>query len=174
MIPEIDTQLRAVIKALSDNIMPALDQTNPMAMEQMQLCLATLGLIKGNLPNLHRFLRQDLSGQIDLATAIAEFVDTTDMDVSGLRDCIEASQALLADPEMGPNDIEQQVRHLKEAVVEATNDVRGSDIETDVGAAILAADEARILRTRAWCLGMGFEPDPGQIPPLDKLLNTDA
>ena len=46
MIPEIDTQLAAVIKALSDNVLPAVDAGNPMAAEQIQLCLATLGLVK--------------------------------------------------------------------------------------------------------------------------------
>lgn len=171
MIPEIDTQLRAVIKALSDNIMPAIDQTNPMAMEQMQLCLATLGLIRGNLPHLHRFLRRDLESQIELATTIAEMVETTGADVSDLNDLIARSKTLLNDPEMGAAEIEQHVRTLKAAVVETTNAARGSAVASDIGSAILTADESAILRSRAWCLGMGFEPAPEQIPSLDNLLN---
>lgn len=170
MIPEIDTQLTAVIKALSDNILPALDQTNPMAQEQMQLCLATLGLIRGNLPSLHRFLRRDLEGQIELATEIADFAESSHLDISALKAAVADSQVLLTDPEMGATEVEQQVRLLKEAVVEAVNAARGSDVETDIAQAILAAEEAAILRSRAWCLNMGFEPDPTQIPALDELV----
>src|SRR5690606_9798000 len=60
MIPEIDTQLAAVIKSLGDNVLPAVDNSNPLAGEQIRLCLATLGLIKKRLPDLHRYQRHEL------------------------------------------------------------------------------------------------------------------
>ena len=77
MIPEIDTQLAAVIKALSDNVLPAVDAGNPMAAEQIQLCLATLGLVKTHLPELHRYLRRDLETHLSLARQIKQLADKT-------------------------------------------------------------------------------------------------
>jgi hypothetical protein len=49
--------------------------------------------------------------------------------------------------------------------------VRGSNAERRVAATVLKAEEVVILRSRAWGIGMGFEPDPTQIPPLDQLLS---
>jgi len=48
---------------------------------------------------------------------------------------------------------------------------RGTSAERDVAATIIKAEEIGILPSRAW--GMGFEPDPTQVPPLTKLLSTE-
>jgi len=80
------------------------------------------------------------------------------------------SEAVLASPESSPQRIEAQVRALKEAISAAIDKARGTPAEADVAAAVLAAQEPMILRMRAWAIGMGFEPDPSQIPDLTELL----
>jgi hypothetical protein len=173
MIPEIDTQLAAVIKSLSDNILPAVDIGNPMAAEQIQLCLATLGLIKAHLPDLHRYLRRDLETHLVLAKELKQLADTAGVATGSVPHAIESSVRVLADPEMGATEIEQQARRLKEAIIELIATTRGSAAEKDVAASIVKAEETVILRSRAWCIGMGFEPDPTQILPLNQLLIKD-
>jgi hypothetical protein len=74
---------------------------------------------------------------------------------------------------MGATEIEQQARRLKEAIVELIAAARGSTAEKEIAASIVKAEEIVILRSRAWSIGMGFEPDPTQIPPLNQLLSKE-
>jgi hypothetical protein len=171
MIPEIDTQLAAVIKSLSDNVLPAVDGNNRMALEQAHLCLATLGLIKAHLPDLHRYLRRDLETHIALAKDLAQLAQRAGVATDFSTDAIEQSARSLSDPEYGAAQIEHRARQLKEVIVRLVAAARGSSAESPIAAAILKAEEIVILRSRAWGVGMGFEPDPSQIPPLSQLLD---
>ncbi|MFA7595164.1 MAG: hypothetical protein WCY92_02315 [Novosphingobium sp.] len=159
MIPEIDVQLAAVAKSLADNVLPAVDPANAMAVEQLHLALATLAIVRQRLPDLHAYLRRDLADNIALARQIGANADT-----------IADSEAVLASPESSPQRIEAQVRALKEAIGAAIDEARGTPAEAAVAAAVLAAQGPMILRMRAWAIGMGFEPDPSQIPDLTELL----
>ena len=173
MIPEIDTQLAAVIKALSDNILPAVDSSNPMATEQIQLCLATLGLVKAHLPDLHRYLRRDLETHLALAWDLKQLADKAGVGANFAQPVIDASARTLNDAEMGPTQIEQQARQLKETIAALIAATRGTSAERDVAATIIKAEEIVILRSRAWGVGMGFEPDPTQVPSLNQLLSKE-
>ena len=163
MIPEIDVQLAAIAKSLTDNVLPAIDSANPMAVEQMHLALATLGLVRQRLPDLHAWLRRDLADNLALARTIG--ADEA---------AIAESDRTLALAERSPQQIEAQVRALKEAIAARIDAVRGTDAARSVAEAVIAAQEPMILRTRAWAIGMGFEPDPSQIPNLSDLLQAKA
>ena len=109
MIPEIDVQLAAVAKSLADNVLPAVDPANAMAVEQLHLALATLAIVRQRLPDLHAYLRRDLADNIALAREI-------EADAVAIAD----SEAVLASPESSPQRIEAQVRALKEAISAAS------------------------------------------------------
>ena len=173
MIPEIDTQLAAVIKALSDNILPAVDGSNPMAAEQIQLCLATLGLVKAHLPELHRYLRRDLETHLAMTRSLKQLADKAGVPTACFDVVIDASVQVLGDPEKGPPQLEEQARRLKETVAALIAATRGTSAERDVAAIIIKAEEIVILRSRAWGVGMGFEPDPAQVPSLNQLLSKE-
>lgn len=160
MIPEIDVQLAAVVKSLTDNVMPAIDPENRMAVEQIHLALATLGIVRQRLPDLHPALRRDLAEAIALARRI-------DADVGD-------GDAVLASPASSPQQIETHARALKEAIAARIDAVRGTGDEAAVADAVLAAAEPASLRWRAWAIGMGFEPDPAAVPPLDELLQGNT
>ena len=173
MIPEIDTQLAGVIKALSDNILPAVDTGNPMAAEQIQLCLATLGLVKAHLPDLHRYLRRDLETHLTLASQLQRLANKAGVSVASAAPAIDASARTLADPEMGATEIEAQARQLKESIVELMVATRGTGVEREIATLVIKTEEIVLLRSRAWGIGMGFEPDPSQVPPLGTLLSKE-
>ena len=162
MIPEIDVQLAAVVKSLADNVLPAVDQGNPMAIEQLHLTLATLNFVRERLPNLHAYLCRDLADNVALARRI---------NADGA--IIEDSELILANLGLGPHAIEQQVRALKQAIADRVDAARGTPEEADVAAAVMSAQEPMILRARAWAIEMGFEPDRSQIPPLTELLEDN-
>lgn len=163
MIPEVDVQLAAVIKSLSDNVLPAVDPDSAMAMEQLQLAIATLSVVRQRLPDLHAYVRQDLRE----AVALGEKVGVVASD-------IDAARAMLSSPAASPQQIEAEVRRVKEKISAAIDAARGTSAEGDVAAAVLAAQGPIIARMRAWAIGMGFEPDPGQVPDLSELLEDQT
>jgi hypothetical protein len=156
MIPEIDVQLAAVIKALGDNVAPALDAANPMAAEQLQLAMATLAIVRQRLPDLHANVRQDLAEAIALASRIGAEA--------------RGAEAVLASPESSPQRLEIEVRALKEAITARIDGSRGTPDQAQVAQAVMEAAQGPILRWRSWASGMGFEPDPAAVPPLADLL----
>jgi len=75
MIPDADLQLSVVIKALRDVVAQAVDPGNRVAAEQLQLSIATLGLLKARLPLLHQCARRELANAISLGEALAAAAD---------------------------------------------------------------------------------------------------
>lgn len=171
MIPEIDTQLAAVIKSLGDNVLPSVDTANPMAAEQIRLCLATLAIVRHRLPLLHAQLRRDLLDQLALARQLATLADLPAEIAERLRHSAAQAGAALGDAAQGPAQLEAAVRALKQELVEVIAATRGRAVQTRVRQIVLDAQAAPILRQRAWTVGMGFEPDPAQIPALEGLLS---
>lgn len=163
MIPEIDVQLAAVAKSLADNVLPAVGGTNPMAIEQLHLALATLAIVRQRLPDLHAYLCRDLADNIALARRLG-----------GDEAMLTESERMLAAARHGPHAIEARTRALKEDIAGLVDRARGTPEEATVAEAVLAAQEPMILRARAWAIGMGFEPDPSQIPALSDLLEDKA
>lgn len=165
MIPETDVQLGAVGKSLADNVLPVVMASgDAMAIEQLQLCLATLGIVRQRLPDLHAALRCDLGDTLDLLKSISTG-DQADSDLIG------ASEDMLAASRNSPQDIEQQVRAVKARIAGLLEGARGTPQQAKIASAIMAAQPAMTERQRAWAIPMGFEPDPSQVTDLKQLLN---
>jgi hypothetical protein len=179
MIPEIDTQLSAVIKSLQDNVLPAVDQNNAQAIEQLQLSLVTLGVIKGRLPMSHQYQRRELELNLALVKSLAEIADQGSIDLEntsakGISALIWESEEIISESFYGAQELEQQVRGLKDIAAQVVNAARGLSIEAEVTSMILKSQQDMDLCRRSWALDMGFEPDPSQVPPLEQLLDEVA
>lgn len=161
MIPEIDVQLGAIAKSLADNVMPiVMESGDAMAIEQLHLCLATLGIVKQRLPDLHAALRCDLIDNLALLTEIAP-------DDSAM---VADAETMLETSRYSAQQIETQVRIVKERIAALLNEARGSAREAAIRKSIMAAEGVMIERKRAWAAPMGFEPDPTQVTELEQLI----
>src|SRR3546814_975658 len=101
MVPSVDLQLQAAIKALSDTVGPAVDPADKVASEQLHLVIATLGMVRERLPAQRRFIRRLLED----AVAIAGAVNASEQD-DGLAEAVVVARAALADPEMEAHELE--------------------------------------------------------------------
>lgn len=168
MIPEIDVQLAAIGKSLADNVLPALDPANPMAIEQLHLGLATLALVRQRLPDVHHYLRRDIEDNLRLAAELLTLLGRPD------EALVAEGERILADPENGPRELEAEQRRLKAGIADLIDAARGTDGEAALAGKVLEAQDAMIARSRAWSSPMGFEPDPAAVPPLEALLERKA
>jgi hypothetical protein len=167
MVPDIDLQLRVVIKALREVVAPAVDPNNKLALEQFHLSLATLGFVESRLPLVRKRVRQELQNAVALAEAVAAALKQNS---SPITTEVIAARTALADADVDTSELEAFKSRLLAAVSAAVN--ASSDAATDLALAkaVVAASKPQFDLTRAWGLPAGFEPDPAEVPPLAGLI----
>jgi hypothetical protein len=169
VVPDADLQLRVVIKALRDVVAPAVDTANRPAIEQLQLSIATLGLLKARLPLLHQCARRELANAIWLAEAVgtvAVAAETVDAALTQARAALKAA-------DLGSVDLEACKTRLLEAVCSEIERCRADAVDREMARAVIAASKGQFDLARAWCLPAGFELHPGEVPPLEDLLRGE-
>lgn len=169
MIPDIELQLQAVVKSLSDNVLPALDKGNQLAAQQGALSVATLKNILQHLPLLHATLRRDIETQCALAEQVLASLDT---DASGteLESALAIARSCLTDPTLGIVELQRDARNLREAlgaVIATHSDAAKTD---KLMAMVLASSEQSLMLGRSYNKPMGFEPSAKDVPDLATLL----
>lgn len=178
MRPQI--QIKSVIKALTDVVLPAVDPGNKLAQEQGQLAIGLLSLMAQQLPLQFRFDCDELERLIDCSgtlQTLARGGEHTQTALTALSDATRSAVTRLESARVSPQDIEQQVRSLRSTigtlVTEVYRDGEAS-CRKSVSDAVLALSKAQLLRDRSWLLMQGWEPDPKAIPPITQLLDKAA
>lgn len=169
MVPDLDLQLQVSMKALTDTVLPAVDQNNKMAVEQLQLVLGTLNMVRQRMPSARRFTRRLLEDAIATATTIKTDLEQAGDNASVLTDHIGRAQAALASPELDTVELEDFRAQLNSAM-SATIAAAPEGVAIRLGKHVLEGAKQPITRLRAWCLLAGFEPNAESLPALEALL----
>lgn len=162
MIPDADLQLSVVIKALRDVVAPAVDAANLVAVEQLHLALATLGMVRARLPHLHAVARQELANALALASAV---------DAQGeIGKLIADGREVLGDPQTATAALDSVRVRLLDAVSEYVASPFDPEQQRRIDRAIIAHSKPQCDLARAWSLPAGFEPNPGEVMEIERLL----
>lgn len=164
MVPDLELQIGVVIKALSDTVIPALDPSQKVAMEQLGLSIATLGMVRSHLPLEAAREWAALSHAHNLAASVNEALAER-----CLTDPLDAAKSLLAEGNPPPGARKEATRHLLAAVSQIA---REESTPQAVLKLIVERSKASTDLVRAWSIGSGFEPDPDQVPAIEELLPT--
>lgn len=164
MVPSLDLQLQAAIKALSDTMRPALDPANKMAAEQLHIVIASLAMVRERLPVQRRFIRRLLEDAI----ALAEAVNVTERH-DGLTASVAAARAALDDPELEADELESTRAQLTSVTVQLIQSA-GAEGLGRFGAVVARGTRISLDRLRAWSAGSGFEPDQSAVKSLQTLI----
>lgn len=164
MVPSLDLQLQAALKALSDTVAPAIDPADKMATEQLHLVIATLGMVRERLPVQRRLIRRLLEDAI----ALAEQIDKTEEDGALVEETV-AARAALSDPELEAHELEAVRTRLTSIIVKLIASAGGEGLDR-FGATVAKGSKMPLDRLRAWSAVSGFEPDPTAVKPLESLL----
>ena len=167
MVPDIDLQLQAAIKALTDTVMPAVDPGDKMAVEQLGLAIATLGIVRQHLPLARRLARRALAHAVGMA---AELASVGGENAAALVSPIAAAEAALADPEADVADIDGARGILNEAICAVVDGASDGPAARAVEAVVIRRSRETTELARAWCLPAGFEPYPERLPSIESLL----
>ncbi len=170
MIQSFHTQLQVSLRALREVVAPALDSNNKQALEQFHLSLVTLEFLRVRLPYSRRYVRMELKHWIMLGQKVLALLTPAWPAQTAVTDAIALGQEKLADPEADDEEYLIISRQLRELISGMVTDAAGHPLESQLDALIVAATEHLLLCERVWCLPLGFELRPDELPGLEQLL----
>jgi hypothetical protein len=170
-------QIPALIKSLTDVVLPAVDPANKLAQEQGQLIVGMLHLIAQRMPLQYRYDRHELDSFIALAGELAGHgaaIPEAAAALSALAEGTDSGRALLARAGAEPLELEAANQRLREqigAVITAAATAPDSPALKALNRAVLAHAEALLLRERSWLALQGWEgPAPAHLPAVETLI----
>jgi hypothetical protein len=173
-------QIKTVIKAMTDVILPAVDPANKLALEQGQLVIGMLTLVMQSLPLLYRYDKDELSRFLTLAETLqsgtsdaAAMADVRRALAESAANGAEVLARALAEPselETANLDLREKIGALVTAIY-ADSDAASHAVK-QINSAVLAHAKDQLLRERAYVLMQGWEADPKSVPALETLIGT--
>ena len=170
-------QIPALIKSLTDVVLPAVDPANKLAQEQGQLIVGMLALIAQRLPLQYRYDRHELGSFMTLAGELASHgaaIAEASAALAALADEVDRARALLAHAGAEPPELEAASQRLREQigeVITAAATAPDSAALKALNRAVLSHAEALLLRERSWLAMQGWEgPAPTHLPAIETLI----
>jgi len=165
-----DIQLRSMVKAMIDVVLPAVDPDNKLAQEQARLIIGTLQLVAKRLPIAYRYDRDELERYVALSRDLVAQVGPAlgGQAISDLEQLAARGSDVLDRARAEPAELEQAIFDLRDSVsglILAARNVTDPETRARLRKLILASSKVELDRERALVVDMGFEPDPAKIPP---------
>ena len=164
MNQDFETQLQVVQRALGEVVLPALGNADKHVIEQLHLSLAAIGFMQQRLPLARRYYRGTLQRYLAMAGAVAALLHA---DVKGLENQSKQSKAVLDDPAASDADLRAATAALRAQIAALVETSRDTPYEGALDALVLEHSEAILLEDRSWCIPLGFELRPEDLPKPD-------
>ncbi|PKO89842.1 MAG: hypothetical protein CVU18_02810 [Betaproteobacteria bacterium HGW-Betaproteobacteria-12] len=170
-------QIKTVIKAMLDVVLPAVDPHNKLAQEQARLVVGMLQLLARHLPLIYRYDRDELSGLLALANALQEQARNLP-GIDGARHALvtsaEAGSDVLERARAEPGELEAANFDLRErvgALITAMYSANDFSSLKHVSETIAMHSREQLLRERAWLVSQGWEANPQTLPAIEELIS---
>ena len=168
MNQDFETQLQVVQRALGEVVLPALGAAERHVIEQLHLSIAALTFMQQRLPHARRYYRGTLQRYLDMAEAIgALLAGRAGPDGDGLDALVVQGRSLLDCPSAGDADYRRSTGELRERIVALVADAQGAAYESALDSLIMDYSGPILLRERVWCIPLGFELRPEDLPTPD-------
>ncbi len=165
MIQSFDTQLKVSLRALNETIAPALAGADKHVVEQLHLVMAALAFIRARLPDARKFFGQELALYIALARDAVAILDDHDHRRSSLLGIVSDGTVELESGAAEIEDFQLQTRKLREALARLISEVDDDDgTRSRLRTLVLEHEERTLKAARSWCLPLGFELNPEELP----------
>lgn len=171
-----DIQLKVVLKALTDVILPAVDPDNKLAQEQTRLAIGTLQLVAKRLPIAYRYDRDELNRYVGLSRDLLSQLDQKagGASLAALDHLVQRGADIVDRARAEPAEMEQAIMDLRASVgalVETVSASGNAEAKATVKRLVLAAAKTELERERALVVDMNWETDPRtHAPPIESQL----
>lgn len=171
MQPDFDLRLRAMQKALSQVVIPAIEPSNKQAMEQAQLVLGSIEVVRQQVEHAHWYEAADLVSLCNLAEELGTVMD---LDLgSVLPAARRQGLSLVSRWDVSLSQLRDASAALREAIsglVESVYSYDAKDTVLAVTHIVMAYAKEQIGRERAYVAPMKWDGYPGSLLPLAESL----
>ena len=168
MNQSFDTQLQVARRALGEVVLPALGGAAGHVIEQLHLSMAALAFMQQRLPHARRYYRGTLASYCDMAaTIVALLADHGSADANDLAALAAEGRNLLESPTAEDADYCGLTGEVQAAIAAAAAASRDTPHEHALDALIMDRSGPILLQERVWCLPLGFELRPEDLPVPD-------
>jgi hypothetical protein len=159
--------LQAVLKSMTDVMLPAIDPENKLAQEQSRLIIGLLALVADRLPLQRAYDLDELRRLCSLAHVLQSIEPVASLSVAA-----ENGAEAITRQSAATSDLVTAIGMLTEAIGDRAQTLAGrSDESSRAGClAVLASAREQQLRERSWLLMQGWEVDAAGIPAIDELI----
>lgn len=170
-----DIQITAMLKAMTDVVIPALGTSNKLATEQAQLVVGMLSLMKAQLPMQFRFDRDELMRLVSTATRIEALTGMSVVahQVAALIEQRDAAASLLEACRVDPAELQGTVRNLRQTLcelIDALGQTEAVEAQEVIEKLVMSMTKAQLQRDRALMKPQGWEADPDALPDIATLI----
>ncbi|WP_290866595.1 hypothetical protein [Aquabacterium sp.] len=169
-----DIQIRSILKAMSDVILPAIDDQNQLAQEQARLCMGLLQLMSKQLPLQYRYDCDELTRLLDMGQQLLALADgdaASEASAAALKQGVALASQVRARAMAEPQEVLEAVRQLRAVSGSFLQEAYAkAEIPTALERIVLDTSRAQLLRERAWLVAQGWEARPEDLPDIGTLL----
>jgi hypothetical protein len=169
-----DNALIAAIKALDEVVAPAIDASNPLALEQLKLVSRFLGFLRQRLPYQGQRDRFELQHYLALARELSPLVVGASLASAAqrLNQGIDDAATTIEDRDVSSAQVRDAIDRLTTAISVLVRSVGSAEpaLRDLIERKVVSASAALFDMQRAWYLPMGFEPDPERVPTVQATL----
>ena len=173
-------QLQSIMKSMKDNVLPAIDPSNKLAVEQAKLILGMLNIMFQRMDLEYRYDRDELERALGFA-ALLQRQAKGGPDIEAAQQDLALAAALSADvldrARAEPSELVDAIKTLRAragALVQAVCAEGDPESKGAVRDGVLANAKEQLLRERSWLIMQGWEVDPSEVPPVENLIGASA
>jgi len=173
----------SLLRALDEVIIPALPESESLALEQAHLMLLYLRRMDSQHEHLLHYRQRELSEFFYLLSTLYEISKEAGLDLGNLDQPVVQMLGKIS-PWVSLNipsyaSIENsvvEVREITDQLVRliTTSSSSASSLKLKAQHAVLAQAMAEVIRERAWNKEAGFDFDVAGLPAMDVLLNSES
>ncbi len=169
-----DVAIPAMIKSLTDVVLPAVDSDNALAVEQLQVTIGLLGLMAARLPLEFAYDRDELERLLGLSRDLLEAGGAEAAESAALQDALALGADVHARAAADPREVLDAVRALRAtsgALIGTLTAAADESLRQRVKELVTSHAGEQLLRERAWVAPQGWEARPEAVPPIEELLD---
>ncbi len=168
MNQSLETQLQVVQRSLGEVVLPALSDAAGHVIEQLHLSMATLSFIQQRARHARRYYRRTLVAYCEMAEAVVALLDgCTNANAEALAKLAADGRTLLLSPIAEDADYQWITRGLRASIATEVAAAQDGDYVVALDALVLERSGPILLQERVWCLPLGFELRPEDLPEPD-------
>ena len=168
-----ENTLRAAIKALKDVIAPSVDRDDALANEQIRLVTQYLEFTGERLDLLYERDRFELAHHLQMArTLTALSTHASDQVATSLEAAIAQGTGAYNRAGLPPGELKAASASLACAVRMLVREASTypASVSKKIQSVVLDLSQERVAFERSWYLPLGFDPAPGEVPPISSVL----